>query len=739
MGFSSFSIACRNLPIHWLVLLCCGLGSQTLLAQESGPWQFELVDTAAMVTLDPDLLRSLQLGDSFPMQLEADPDSGLFNPLIGSITDHGGDISWSSSLAETGNQHSVVITLGNNTAFVSISSPIGVYQLSAKLMSDGRFRGELQRYSPVRAQLPEEDFVRPLDNAGNPPPADDQVFSIAQTADEAYFSIGDTVRIDLQISNQSSQLQPEVFVDVFFLLENTTLIQAPDFCIKAETQEQEPQPVLSCDLGNMPPGQSLSFDYSIGIETFSHPLVYSTAQVSTSQFTDARSDLILNVYRDVTTDSDGDGISDFNEQLLGSDADQGQSVTGQDTTVIDVMAVHADAVDDFYGDSTTTRLNHLVSVANKIYRDSDVAIRLRVVASLQTDYTAGEDLYTDLSHLTYKTDPAFSGVELIRNASGADVVVLFRTREESEVLCGLANLGGKGTQGDFSADYQREFAYSVINMNCLDDSVLAHELGHNMGLVHSRLEDPEGGTFHYSAGYGVQEQFVSVMAYSGDYDTDNKVFRFSTPDRFCGSVTFPFECGVDHSDAAMGADARSTLNLVRHQIAAYTSALEARLSDLGVKTAPEQEVSTVIRGGASKDQGVRFESVFAATDNVRVIGSFQVDPAHVGQQAFRYLVVYLHGQGFFQYDQAGERIPWDTRLASLQARGESAPLAETLTFAAPVDYNGLADGLAGSRVSVFFAYQLADSGLLVYSATPVSFLIEQAADNDTSLLQLLNR
>ena len=93
--------------------------------------------------------------------------------------------------------------------------------------------------------------------------------------------------------------------------------------------------------------------------------------------------------------------------------------------------------------------------------------------------------------------------------------------------------------------------------------MLAHELGHNPGLNHSRRQDATGGTFDYTLGHGVEGEFATVMAYTSTFQA-RKIKLLSNPNVACGE----FECGISRADAN-GADAVHAINQVAHQIAGY--------------------------------------------------------------------------------------------------------------------------------------------------------------------------
>ena len=225
------------------------------------------------------------------------------------------------------------------------------------------------------------------------------------------------------------------------------------------------------------------------------------------------------------------------------------------------MVVYNSAADELYSNDALTRINHLVDVSNQIYADSGVNLSLRLVHSVQVDYEAGYDSETAVNHLTEQSHPAFSDIPALRNQYGADLVVLMRPYSD-DGYCGLAWIGGHATNGDFTDPNEKDYGYSHVSIDC-GTYVLSHELGHNMGLNHSRRQDETGGTFDFALGHGVDNDFVTVMAYTSTFSA-SKMKLFSSPTLNCGSDA----CGVDRNSGE-GADAVYTLNVVAPQIADY--------------------------------------------------------------------------------------------------------------------------------------------------------------------------
>jgi len=239
--------------------------------------------------------------------------------------------------------------------------------------------------------------------------------------------------------------------------------------------------------------------------------------------------------------------------------------------VIDVLVVYSKGTADAYGGNPTTRINQLFQVTNQIYKDSNVNLEIRVAKTMMVNYTDDNAADIALNDITYAKNSVFSGVAAAREQAKADMVIFYRPFKSVQGSCGIAWIGGQGTNGDFSNPSIKNYMFAHIAINSCGDFVTAHELGHNMGLRHSRKQDGSGGTFSYALGYGIVNQFTTIMAYQSEFNVDywaGKLYKFSNPDLICKGVP----CGVSRTDTTKGADAHYALNITGPQIEKFYAA-----------------------------------------------------------------------------------------------------------------------------------------------------------------------
>ena len=535
-------------------------------------------------------------------------------------------------------------------------------------------------------------------------------FRVTQNFASDSVLVGNTIDVSLEFENISDQSHNDLYVEIFFVLENSELVTAPIEC--REQLSLSLQATIYCELGSFLPGEKKSFSYSVRADEQAKPRVISSVIMG-----NLRVDGIVNVVEDIRVDSDGDGISDFNEMLLSTDAADPDSVDNSNS-VIDVLTLYTPGAAAIYPHGVQTRINQLFSVANQIYADSGVKITLRPVYHGLVNYNDSDDMDTALNHLMEKTDSAFSNVDSLRDTYGADLVILFRPTQAGEGRCGLAPVGGFSKNGDFSSVAERNIAYSHIAVDCPVDLVAAHELGHNMGLSHSHMEDGSGGTFNFSTGYGVEGQFVTVMAYPGAFNTETRVSVFSNPLQDC----LGFECGVD-AEHEFGADAVQSLNLVRHQIANYFPTRVPELPNAAIATRSGEASTANISIAASRDGGLSFTKAVSTTDSVSLEADVHMDARHIGRRGSIYVLIGLEGHGLYQLNELGELEEWDNTIEGLIAfSGEhSLRRLEHLTI---LDGFRFGQEFSNQKLAVYVAYWVESIGELVYTRDPHLLSIE---------------
>lgn len=249
--------------------------------------------------------------------------------------------------------------------------------------------------------------------------------------------------------------------------------------------------------------------------------------------------------------SDHHPVSVSSDELTASDVAAGMAAAtlppaavADSGTLIDVMVVYTTTAKNANGgqNGIEALIALGISLANTAFTNSQINTQFRLVHTAEIAYPESGNYNTDLSRLRSTTDGFLDDVHTLRNTHKADLVALIE--DNIGDACGVAYVMSSVSAGFASS------AFSVVEDDCISSYTLAHELGHNMGSMHDRVE---GGTGAYPYSFGHKEagKFRTIMAYPCSPSCP-RINHFSNPNV---SYQGTWQTGIDHTvDPANSAD-----------------------------------------------------------------------------------------------------------------------------------------------------------------------------------------
>lgn len=257
--------------------------------------------------------------------------------------------------------------------------------------------------------------------------------------------------------------------------------------------------------------------------------------------------------------------------------------TVDDGSVTDVLVAYPRYIREHQGGHRAMRvlIDHDMAMANEAHRVSGVKQQVALAGVAEVDYEPPVGFIPELRDRSWDAvaaqlalfelqdplDGHLDEVHVLRDSVAADLVVLhFGDRPEDPHH--PWGFGSAFRMETLSSEYWRDWGFAVST-----SFPFTHELGHNMGLMHERADNPGNQPFPYSHGHvfeypsGTDSETYGTIMYTGLF-----MNRFSNPkQRFPDAQGVPLGVpGAEPSDSVDGpADAVRHLNEARGMVANF--------------------------------------------------------------------------------------------------------------------------------------------------------------------------
>jgi len=364
-----------------------------------------------------------------------------------------------------------------------------------------------------------------------------------------------------------------------------------------------------------------------------------TASLADGDETVSGSSFTIHVVRDMNSDINQNTIPDIDEAIINPASGTPIDEILATHASIDLLFLYTPAAESYLEGQILERVNQYMTATNQIFRENDVMLRLNAVGLEEIPYlNADADVDTTLTSFAAKTDSAFADFNNLLASSGADIAVMMHALEAgSGTECTAATANALGRQGDFQPQYHQGELLSVINVgpDCLGFKNIAASIAANMGVVSDRINETDGGTYSFSAGYELADVFTTIMVGSGGAprSTTPGLLRFSNPAAICNN----FACGVDRADIASGADAVNSLNRTRH-VVSQLSDTEFNFGELGRVTILDGDAAELTVSHSPTESGAIISDfaefgVVVTNDSTEVFSDLVISVSHLNDGA----------------------------------------------------------------------------------------------------------